>query len=53
MILESSRFEDRIINGNKKDNFGKWANLDLWTPCSEIHVDLRSEEEKQKLLEFS
>ena len=41
--------EDRIINGNKKDNFWKWANLDLYGPCSEIHVDLRTPEEKAKI----
>ena len=41
--------EDRIINGNKKDNFWEMGESGPCGPCSEIHVDLRSEEEKQKI----
>ena len=42
--------EDRIINGNKKDNFWEMGEQGPCGPCSEIHVDLRSAEEKAKIL---
>lgn len=41
--------EDRIINGNKKDNFWEMGASGPCGPCSEIHVDLRSPEEKAKI----
>jgi len=41
--------EDRIINGNKKDNFWEMGAQGPCGPCSEIHVDIRSEEEKAKI----
>ncbi|MBC6611491.1 alanine--tRNA ligase [Hymenobacter sp. BT507] len=37
--------EDRILPGNKKDNFWEMGDTGPCGPCTEIHIDLRSEEE--------
>ncbi|APG60354.1 alanine--tRNA ligase [Christiangramia salexigens] len=41
--------EDRIIYGNKKDNFWEMGDQGPCGPCSEIHIDIRSDEEKAKI----
>ncbi len=41
--------EEKIIYGNKKDNFWEMGDTGPCGPCSEIHVDMRSEEEIAKI----
>lgn len=41
--------EDRILKGNKKDNFWEMGDQGPCGPCSEIHVDIRSDKEKAKV----
>ena len=41
--------EDRIIYGTKKDNFWEMGDTGPCGPCSEIHIDLRPQEEVDKV----
>lgn len=41
--------EEHILPGNKHDNFWEMGETGPCGACSEIHIDLRSEEEKQKI----
>ena len=45
-IWEAHLPADHIINGNKHDNFWEMGDTGPCGPCSEIHIDLRSDEER-------
>lgn len=48
-IWKSMIAEDRILMGNKKDNFWEMGDTGPCGPCSEIHVDLRTDEERAQV----
>ena len=45
-IWEKHLPADRILNGNLKDNFWEMGDTGPCGPCSEIHIDLRGDEER-------
>ena len=48
-IWEAHLPVSHIINGNKHDNFWEMGDTGPCGPCSEIHIDLRSDEERAKV----
>ncbi len=48
-IWENHLPADHIINGNKHDNFWEMGDTGPCGPCSEIHIDLRTDEERNEI----
>jgi alanyl-tRNA synthetase len=48
-IWEKHLPTSHIINGNRHDNFWEMGDVGPCGPCSEIHIDLRSDEERAKI----
>lgn len=48
-IWEKHLPKSHIINGNRHDNFWEMGDTGPCGPCSEIHIDLRSDEERAKV----
>ncbi len=48
-IWEQYIDKNRIINGNKHDNFWEMGDTGPCGPCSEIHIDLRPDAERAKI----
>ena len=48
-IWERHLPKSHIINGNRKDNFWEMGDTGPCGPCSEIHIDLRSDEERKQI----
>ena len=49
VIWEQFLPASRIINGNKKDNFWEMGDTGPCGPCSEIHIDIRDNDERAKI----
>jgi alanyl-tRNA synthetase len=49
LLLKNGLTEDKILKCNKKDNFWEMGDTGPCGPCSEIHVDIRSDEEIAKI----
>ncbi|MCL4855713.1 MAG: alanine--tRNA ligase [Flavobacteriales bacterium] len=49
ILIKNGLTEDKILKCNKKDNFWEMGDTGPCGPCSEIHVDIRSDEEIAKI----